>query len=92
MSTIITNPNNTHNPIKCIIFSTFRFIGLPLIHSIRVNKTCEPSRAGKGKMLKTARLAEIRGIKINKFSQLACVAPAIEVIAVTGPPTELIGS
>ena len=91
MSTIITKANKINIPIVCIMFSTFLLIGFFLIASMVVKRICDPSNAGKGNKLKTAKFAETNGIKINNERGFACVKEANVATVVTGPPISFRG-
>ena len=71
MSIKTTKPRRTNNPMVWIRFSISGLIFFFLIASIVVNTTCEPSKAGIGNKLNTAKFAEIIGIKSNMFSGFA---------------------
>ena len=59
METTKIRPNKMKNPIMVTLSSNFLLIFLPLAISIALVRSLDPSRAGMGKRLKTARFTEI---------------------------------
>ena len=58
-STSTAKPSSRINPTVWMTASTLRLTGLPRIHSMRVKTTFDPSSAGMGRRLKTARFTPI---------------------------------
>ena len=90
ISTKITKPNKTNRPILFIAFTIVRLTGFFLIHSIKTNIIWNPSSAGIGRRLNTAKFTAISGNNSKRYEKLVWVYDAIILIVVTGPPSDVI--
>ncbi len=75
------------------MLSTFLLIGFFVIHSIKQKITREPSRAGIGRRLNTARLTPIKDAMYSRYLKPpVIIALVVTEIVVIVPPIEVIPS
>ena len=88
----MANPNRNKIPTKLIMVSTFRLIGFFLIHSIRQKITLQPSNAGIGNRLNTAKFTPINAKIFKNEAKPLDATSEVTLMVVTGPPIEVMAS